>query len=842
MPGINRYFAGTPLRSVLGAIEGVNLIEISPQNIEQGAGTGVVCVVGECEDGPYETPIIIRNSADFTDTFGGFGFTHDGLPNQSPVARRSGGSELWNGNLFLGLWGNVFAGLVIVRVKTAAGTVKLRRFASLTATKRGPYNLEPGDDIALEVDGGGVVGTLVAVAGTLQGVGGTFPTNFSGIEKVLFEDEFGNIRPVNFAATDQSEADCIAAINKQLGYAAAVDNGGQVKLVSRIRGQRGYIGIAGGTASAITTLGFTTTITAEVDKVTVAVASAGTYTFTVTVLFNGVLKVYTGTFTAVAENQAAIRAALKTNFETQNPSAPVTLSLGGAGVINITSNVAGIPINTAITATPNVGDFTTANVTPNSTSFASGNGNVQDVDRVLDPEIVAILAALGGVGARMLNTGFLRLWNETTSETGTLKFVSGAVGLALGFVAGTLINAGVGAETLLPAGTRVLDDAGFTWLTCRTALTDKTGGPFELEVRPALDDDSTPTAGIGEINTLVDVLADEFEVSNDAAVTRLSPAGFDAAYRNALAKTIDAGGQVAPLINHIVCARYSQSIVASLAANIPTAIAAEHAMRIGYFSPPLAYDIDDMISDPAQGVPAAGQSRNLFCCTPGILVSVPAIQDQGTAGGLGFSADGLINRRSCILIAAIASRMPPEESLAQDLTRTTIGRQLHVIGLEDTYNSARGGSAIQTEDYIALRAAGCLTVKMDPDAGFCVQSDVTCMPAAKNAIESMGHHRRMWNFIGDSVRKIARPFVGTLRRPNAKVSLVSTLNLFFSELLSEANPDQARIASFAPVKETTPESAAALGHSDLDLRVQLLQTNDHINLSVLVTTQSVTVS
>ena len=58
----------------------------------------------------------------------------------------------------------------------------------------------------------------------------------------------------------------------------------------------------------------------------------------------------------------------------------------------------------------------------------------------------------------------------------------------------------------------------------------------------------------------------------------------------------------------------------------------------------------------------------------------------------------------------------------------------------------------------------------------------------------------------------------------------------------EQHPDQARIASFAPVKETTPESAAALGHSDLDLRVQLLQTNDHINLSVLVTTQSVTVS
>lgn len=840
MVGISRYFAGEPLRSVLGAIEGVNLIEISPQNIEQGAGTGVVCVVGECEDGPYNTPTIIRSGADFLRTFGGFGFNHDGLSSQSPVARRSGGSELWNGNLYLGLYGNVFgAALVIVRVKTAAGFVRFRRFASMTATKRGPHDLEPGDTAAFEVDGAGVTATINATAATMLGVGGTFPTLFTGIEKVLFKDEFGNIRPVNFAATDQANTDVRDAINKQLGYAACTLNGGQLEFSSRIRGAKGYFEIAGGTPAAITTLGFTTTNTAEVDKVTVVNAAAGAYTFTVAVLYNGVITTYTGTFTRVLETIAQIRTGLIANFNTTNPLAPVTLSEGGAGVINITSNVAGIPITTAITATPNVGDFTTANVTPNSASFAKGTGNVQDVDRVLDSEIVTIVAALGGLNARMLTTGFARIWNDTTAETGTLKFVSGAVGLALGFVAGTLVNAGVGAARNIPAGTRVQDDAGFTWVTCISTLTDKGGGPFDLDVRPALDDDSTPTAGIGDVNTLVDVLEDEFEVSNTAILQRMSPANFDTAYETALKKTVDPGGPVAPLINHITCARISESIDASLANNIPSAIKAEHAMRCGWSAPPLGFSVDDTLSDAAQGVPTMGKSRNMFFPFPGILVRVPAISDLGAAaGGLGFTDDGLINRRSNIICAAIASRIAPEESIAQDLTRTFIGRQLHVAGLEDTYNSSRGGIALQVEDYIALKAAGVMTIKMDPDAGFSVLSDVTCKPEADNADESNGNHRRMWNFLGDSLRKIARPFIGTLRKESGRVSLLESERGFLRDLKAENDPSQARIFDFI-CEDTTNATLTALGHADLDIKVQILPHYKHINLRTLVTAQAI---
>ena len=842
MTGINRYFPAEPQRSVLAAIEGVNLIELSPQNIEQGAGTGVVCVVGECEDGPYNTPTEVRSPDELVSTFGGFGHTHDGKPYQSPVARRSAGSELWNGNLFLGLSGNQFSRLLIVRVKTASGQVRLRRYASLTSTVRGPHDLEPGDVATFNVDGSPVTATIAATAGTLLGVGGVFPTTFTGIEKLLWKDEFGNIYPVSFAATDQANTDVVTAINKQLGYTAASLSGGQILMTSRIRGSRGYIELVGGTASAITQLGLTTTNTAEVDKVTVAVAADGVYTFTVAVLYNGIITTYTGTFTrAAAENVAAIRAALKSNFEATNPLAPVTLSLGGAGIINITSNVAGIPITTAVTATPNALDFVTANVTPNSTSYGWGTGNVRDCDRVLDPEIVTMVASLGGMNARMLDTGYARFWNDTTPETGTLEFIEGAVGEAMGFTAGDAANAGAGLASFIPAGTRVLDDAGFYWVTCQSTTLTTEGGPFLFDVRPANDDDSTPTANAGTVNTLVDVLEDEFLVDNTVALTRLSSAGIDAAYAAALAKTIDPGGPIAPQINILTCSRFSESINASLAANIPEANAAEHALRVGVFGAPLGISVSNVLADSAIGVPACGRSRTLFYCFPGILVRVPAIAELGVAGGLGFADDGLISRRSNILIAALMSRMAPEESLAQDLTGTVVGRQLHVVGLEDGYNSARGGTGLKVSQYVALKAAGILTTKMDSAAGFCVQSDVTCKPESENSDECNGNHRRMWHFLGESFKRIAKPYIGTLRKPSFRLSLVESLKLFLKDLKAEQNPDQSRIADYI-CEDQTSSPWAGLGHADIRLEVQVLPVYKYINLRTKVTAQGIQVA
>ncbi len=835
MTGFTRYFAAEPSRATLAAIEGVNLIEISPQNIEQGAGTGVCCVVGEAEDGPYNTPIEIRSGEELVRIFGELGYIHDGKPGQSPVARRSGGSEVWNGNLYMALAGLSFDRLIIVRVKTAAGQVRFQRLASMTATKRGPHDLEPGDVADFEVDGSPVQATIVAVAGTVQAVGGTYPTNFVGTEKMVVKDEFGNDRTIKYAATDQAIGDVINAINKQLGYTAATNNAGQILLTSRIRGSKGFIQVVSGSPGVLTQLGFSAVNTAEVDKVTVVVASAGAYTFTVTVLYQGQLTVFTGTFTAVAENVAAIRAALLANFNTTNPTAPVTLSLGGAGIINITSNVAGVGIVTAITATPNGGDFTTANVTPNATNFGYGNGNVKNTDGVLDSEIAAMFDALGGLGSRLLGTGFLRVWNDTTPESGTLKFVGGNIGLALGFIAGTTVSAGAGAAALIPSGTRVLDDAGFYWTTCQTYETDLTGGPFDLDVRPALDDDSTPTAGIGEVNTLVDVLPDEFVVSNIVALTRLSPSGFDAAYRLALDATIDSSS-VAREITIITTARGSESIDTSVVNNVPQANKEEHSLRVGILSAPLGFSVEQRISDPDQGVPICGKSRDLVFMSPGHLANIPRVAEVGLAGGLGFSADGVIERRSNVLYAAIRSRLPPEENAGQDLTRTPIGRINVVVGLENAFNSSKGGTALKSDHYIAMKAAGICTVKIDPDAGVCIQSDLTTKPESLNSDECNANHRFMWNYIANSQARIAKPYLKTLKRPGVRSGLVQATRGFLEDLKSEGNRSLSRILDFT-CDDVSSQPWEGLGHTDVAINVQLLPTSKYINLRFTLTTQ-----
>lgn len=835
MTGFTRYFSAEPSRAQLAAIEGVNLIEVSPQNVAQGAGTGVCCVIGEAEDGPYNTPVEIFNGQELIGTFGELGYIHDGKPGQSPVARRSGSSEKWNGNLFMALSGLTFTRLIVVRVKTAAGQVQFRRLASLTATLRGPHDLEPGDTADFEVDGAPVSATIVAEAGTIQAVGGTYPTLFVGIEKIVIRDEFGNDRPVKFAATDQAIADVVNAFNKQLGYTAATNNGGQILLTSRIRGSKGYIKIVSATAGVLAKLGFSAVDTAEVDKVTVNVAAAGVYTFTVDVLYQGQFVTYTGTFTAVAENQAAIRAALLANFNTVNPNAPVTLSLGGAGIINITSNVAGVGITTVVTATPNVGDFTAANVTPNATTYGWGNGNVKNVDGVLDAEISAMFDLLGGLGARLLKTGFVRVWNDATPETGLLKFVGGAVGLALGFIAGTTINAGEGVASLILSGTRIKDDAGFYWVTCQTYETDTTGGPWSLDVRPANDDDTTPVAGIGEATQLIDVLDQEYVVTNDATLTRLSPSGFDEAYRIALDATIDASS-IAREITIITTVRGSESINASLVSNIPQANKEEHSLRVGIFGAPLGYSVNDVRTEPGQGVLACGTGRDYVYNFPGTAARIPRVAAVGLAGGLGFTSDGIINRRSNVLYASIRSRMPPEENVGQDLRFTIIGRIDVVVGLEDAYNSAKGGSALKSEHYIALKASGVCTFKMDREAGISVQSDVTTRPESVNSDECNANHRFLWNYIGNSIAGIARPYVNTLMRPNARTSLVGSIAGFLEDMKSEGNRALSRIYDFT-CEDISSQPWKGLGHMDLAVNVQQLPTQKYINARLMLTTQ-----
>jgi hypothetical protein len=273
-----------------------------------------------------------------------------------------------------------------------------------------------------------------------------------------------------------------------------------------------------------------------------------------------------------------------------------------------------------------------------------------------------------------------------------------------------------------------------------------------------------------------------------------------------------------------------------MVANIPEANKEEHNLRVGILAPPLGFTVDQIIGDVSQGVPVCGKGRDYVFTAPGTLARIPRMAEVGLAGGLGFTADGSVERRSNVLYASIRSRLPPEENAGQDLTTTVVGRVNVVIGLENKFNSAKGGSALKSNDYIAMKAAGVCTFKIDPDAGICVQSDLTTKPESQNADESNANHRFMWNYIGNSAAQIAKPYLKKLKRPNAKTGLVNAITNFLVTLKSEGNPSLSRIANYT-VADVSSAPWEALGHVDIAINIQMLTTQKYINLRIMLTTQ-----
>lgn len=830
---ISRYFPAEPTASVLTAIEGINIIEIVPPQVSAGAGSGTVCMVGEFEEGSFDTPTEIFGPTDLAANFGGFGHVHDGKPYSNPIAQRSGGDEYWNGNGYLYCSRRPFTRLILVRAKVTSGQVRFQRLATLTAPNKGPFDLEPGDTADYELDGAAIQGTIAATAGQIDATGGVYPTTFVGGEKLIFVDERGVQRVVIFKNTDQSIAQVVAAINAQLAYTAAINNGGQLQLVSRVRGRKGYIRLIGGTASAITQLGLNLTDTAEVDKLTIVNAVTGIYTFTVQVWYQGVITTFTGTYTATvpADTKTIIRDALISNFQTQNPSAPVTLTTG-VDIINVTSNVAGVGIVTAVTAAPNVGDMTTANVTPNATSFGLGTGNVDNVDLVTSAEIAAILDPIVGLTATV-PAGYLRLVNDDTPETGVLEVTGGAVNTALGFTVGQKSIASQGTVVSIPAGTRVRDTNGTVWVTCQTYATDTLGGPFDIDVRPAVDDDTAPTALANTATTLVDVLADGFAVSNPSPLVRMTVQQLDKAYENAIGATNDPNG-VSKDIDIIYSARTSAAIIASLKSNVIDTSAEEHNLRKAIVSPPLSATKAQMRTDPDIGVLACRHQRVIYV-GPGFITYISEIAEVGTANGIGFTADGVIEMRGEGYYASVRSVLPPEQDASQFLSRTVYGRDLPVLGLAKQFNKKYGGTPLRTEDYKAFKAAGVVAPKINVGKGAQFQSDVTSVDPVLEIGKVSAARIFFFDWLANSFRDILLPYSKAPLTPELRRGAVGALNSFLDGLKGLESPGLRRILDGKAVDETS-STAEAAGQFNIGVRVRMISAALNINVRAAVGT------
>jgi hypothetical protein len=278
---IRRFTTEQP-QEVLLEIEAVNILDLEPPAEIRGIGSGTVMLVGEFEAGPFNKPMEIASPVDLAQVFGGFGFARGGTLGNDPCARsRLADSaivpEFWNGNGFVQLNGKKFARLIIVRVDTSVGEVQFTRLAYITGAAAFRYNLEPAQTLVLTLDGGAPgTSTFNATAATVTGVGGTFPTLFTGGQTLTVGYDSEPDFTVTFFAADQSLAQVISRINATAGFAFADNNAGQLRFTGRRRGSTGQVRIVSGSSGVLTTLGLTAANTAgtgnvaDIDAVTLA--------------------------------------------------------------------------------------------------------------------------------------------------------------------------------------------------------------------------------------------------------------------------------------------------------------------------------------------------------------------------------------------------------------------------------------------------------------------------------------------------------------------------------------------------------------------------------------------
>jgi hypothetical protein len=264
MPQIVRRWTADPGNTVLTQIEGVDIIDNTPPQQVIGVGTGLACIVGEFENGPFNVVTQVTSFTGLKAAFGTFGYAYGNTVGNNPCARQRFAdgavlAEYWNGNAAAQLNGKAFAQLAVCRVNTSVGTVQFTRQANLVGGSLFRYSLLTGQTLAISIDGGGAVtATFTGVAATVTGSAAAFGSITAGLV-ATFTVDGGIPFSVTFQTGDTTIANVIARINAFAGFTFASNSAGQLQLTGRQAGTGGSIVIAAGTAN--TDLGLTAATT-----------------------------------------------------------------------------------------------------------------------------------------------------------------------------------------------------------------------------------------------------------------------------------------------------------------------------------------------------------------------------------------------------------------------------------------------------------------------------------------------------------------------------------------------------------------------------------------------------
>lgn len=502
-----------------------------------------------------------------------------------------------------------------------------------------------------------------------------------------------------------------------------------------------------------------------------------------------------------------------------NLAAGYALASNNAGQIQLTGTIEGT-----------AGEITIADVSGTpladlglTAGTTAGTGNVANLAVVTVAEIITIInntVGLGAINAKASANvdGSIRIFHSLGGGSITVGASSMATSLGLSPI-GSSVSSGVHAAGTIPAGTRVRTGGGAEWVTMQT-LTIPEGtssmpvvGPFTVKVRPALDNG----LATGAAQNTVTVLVDQPTFANLSVTNTLALLGakdepqMDVAYEAAFDATLDLAS-AARDADFSISARWSAPVSAKGRSNAIDASANGHRGRKFIGRAALGSTVAQAFADIA-----AYRSDRFFYTFPGWQVRIPEIAARGTAGGQGFTADGVITVGADGPLAMINCRLNPEENPGQE---TGLIAPFFAVQKVDT--------VLTMSVYEAFKRSGICAPRVDRSSGSIYQSGVTSDLTPGRTTQA---RRKMADFIQDTSAFRLVPYSKKLATNARLDGARGVLESFLSGLLSADQPAAQRIAAFSidAVSGNTPE-LNALGIYVFIIKVRTLSSLDAIVL------------
>lgn len=790
-----RRFTFDPGADVLLNIESVDILDLDPPAAISGVGTGVVNIVGEFENGPFNSSTEVAGSTDLGTTFGSLGYVINGVSGQYACAVQRNAdaalaAEYWNGNGAIQLNGKQFASLLVTRVDTSVGLVQFTPNAYVTGATAFRYVLGNGQILSLDVGSGATSATFSATAATVTSGAQTFNTSFAGGETLVLGYDGAPNFTVTFLSTDQTQAQVISRINSYAGFAfAASVTGTTMSLTGIQKGNQAQVRVVSGSGTVLTVLGLSAATTfgtgnvADVSAVTpqevISIVQAAISGTRVELDQNGALRISAtaGTVSSFVRVTSATTAANLGFVSGQSGT-----YLGVAAVFGIGASFPTTTSGTFSMSYDGNNPFTVTVATSQSAATVITNINT----------------AAGATIAYADGTQIVLLGRAPGGSINVISASAAAVVTQLGFgfgnVAGVALPFGA-----IPAGTVVQNStASNVFVTMQDVrftsggvtiggVTQATLGPWSVKVRHATDNGTGISAGAGTLTSVPGAvqLLSVAATNPQATAAALSESAIDAAYTTAIAATADIN-TVAKTTNIIYSARQSNTVRRQLRLNAISASANGATGRVAVIRPPLGTTRAAAKASAAEPGVGAYRDQRVIYCYPGASTFVPIIGRRGVAGGAGYTASGNVDVGADGFMASILSQLPPEEDPGQ-ATSFTGG----VVALETSTNAA----GFVMEDYIAFKAAGIAALRIDDGIAF-FQSGVTSVdPLLYPQLVNISR-RRMADYIQGSLASRLVGFGKKLSTVNRRAACLAETRAFMDGLLSRGSPANQRIAGF----------------------------------------------